>query len=155
MRGLILAFCFVVIVSGAAVAHPPPVVSGEQEKGFADEIVAFAKTMTDAVAGKNAERLRSFYAPSFVHTDDAGALHDRDARIAAVLAGGTDVTTAKLTDRIIRVPGGWTAIVTGRSEIKLKTEMPVRYTWTAVYVRTEGSWALAASHVTRLGAAHP
>jgi ketosteroid isomerase-like protein len=155
MRDFFLAFCLMATLSGAAVAHPPPIVSGEQEKGFADEIIAFAKTMTDAVVAKDVARLQPFYAPSFVHTDEAGQAHDRDARIAAVGAGDADVTTATLIDRVIRVPGGWTAVVTGRSEFKSKTAALHRYAWTAVYVRTERSWALVASHVTRLGAVYP
>jgi ketosteroid isomerase-like protein len=150
-----LAFCFGATLSGVALAHPPPIVSGEQEKGFADEIIAFAQTMTDAVVAKDIERLRLFYAPSFVHTDDAGKIHDRDARMAAVVAGDADVTTAQLIDRVVRVPGGWTAVVTGRSDFKSKIGVLHRYAWTAVYVRTERSWALAASHATRLGAVSP
>jgi ketosteroid isomerase-like protein len=150
-----LAFCVMATLGGAVLAHPPPVISGDQENDFSDEIIAFATTMTDAVAAKDIERLRPFYAPSFVHTDEAGQSQNRDARMAAVLAGNADVTTAQLIDRVIRVPGGWTAVVMGRSDFKPKTGALHRYAWTAVYVRTERSWALAASHAARLCAVYP
>ena len=56
-----------------------------------------------------------------------------------------------VTDLVIRVPGGWTAIATGVSPIRsLADGKTYNFRWTAVYVRIGEGWQIAASQATRL-----
>ena len=156
MRGIFVALWIVLAACGMALAHPPPIVTGEQEKLFAEEITAFRKTLADAVRAKDVAALRDLYAPSFVHTHGSGKLDGRDARIVSAVAGDPVIETAPVEDLVIRVPGGWTAIATGKSPIKsLGDGKTYQFAWIAVYVRTEKSWHLAASQATRLNEIKP
>ena len=143
--GLICSF-------GAAVpAHPPSIVTGEQEKAMSEEIVVWRKEFARVVEQKDVARLRELYAPSFVHTHGSGKQDGRDARIVAVLAGEPVIELAPVDDLVIHVPGGWTAVATGKSPIKsLADGKTYHFTWIAVYVRVDNGWQLAASQATRL-----
>ena len=137
---------------GAAVAHPPSILSPAAEAATADEIIAFRKALSDAIATKDVTKLRKMYAEGFVHTHATGKMDGRDTRIVSALAGEPVIETAPASDLVIRVPGGWTAIATGISTITSMADGLVnRVRWTAVYVRGDkGDWHLAASHATRV-----
>ena len=138
-------------VAGAALAHPPSILSEREEKATAEEVVEFRKTVSRAIEKKDAVALRKIYADGFAHTHTTGKVDDKKTRIAAVLAGDPVIETAPVTDLIIRVPGGWTAIVRGVSAIASKSDGKTsRVRWTAVYVRAGDSWQIAASHATLL-----
>ena len=138
-------------LAGAALAHPPSILSEREEKATAEEVVEFRKTVSRAIEKKDAAALRKIYADGFAHTHTTGKVDDKKARIAAVLAGDPVIETAPVTDLVIRVPGGWTAVVRGVSTIASKADGKTsRVRWTAVYVRAGDSWQIAASHATRL-----
>ncbi len=138
-------------LAGAALAHPPSILSEREEKATAEEVVEFRKSVSRAIEKKDAAALRKIYADGFAHTHTTGKVDDKKARIAAVLAGDPVIETAPVTDLVIRVPGGWTAIVRGVSAIASKSDGKTsRVRWTAVYVRAGDSWQIAASHATRL-----
>ena len=69
--------------------------------------------MVAAIEKKDAAALRKIYADSFVHTHGSGKVDGKDARIVSALAGDPVIENAPVTDLVIRVPGGWTAIATG------------------------------------------
>ena len=139
-------------LSGSVLAHPPSILSEREEKATAEEVVEFRKAVNRAIEKKDAVALRKIYADGFAHTHTTGKVDDKKARIASVLAGDPVIETAPVTDLIIRVPGGWTAIVRGQSPIASKSDGKTHnYAWTAVYVRAGDSWQIAASHATRLG----
>jgi ketosteroid isomerase-like protein len=139
-------------LAGAALAHPPSILTEREEKATAEEVVEFRKTVSRAIEKKDAAALRKIYADGFAHTHTTGKVDDKKARIAAVLAGDPVIETAPVTDLVIRVPSGWTAIVRGVSPIASKSDGKTsRVRWTAVYVRAGDSWQIAASHATRLG----
>lgn len=148
----LLVVCWLMLAGGGPIeAHPPSITTGEQEKAMADEIAAWRQEFAKTVADKDAAKLRLLYAPSFVHTHGSGKQDGRDARIVSVLAGEPVIELAPAEDLIIRVPGGWTAIATGKSPIKsLADGKNYLFTWIAVYVRSDQSWVLAASQATRL-----
>lgn len=152
-----LLMCIALLVGlSPARAHPPPVMTTDQEKAFAEEIVAWRRAYADVVRSKDAARLRDLYAPSFVHTDIPGHQSGRDKRVAAVLAGEPVIELAAVDDLVIRVPGGWTAVATGRSTLKSATDGRVFVvTWMAVYVRAGDGWQLAASQASRLRETRP
>ena len=103
------------------------------------------------VERKDAAKLRDLYAPSFVHTHGSGKQDGRDTRVVSVLTGEPVIELAPVEDLVIRVPGGWTAIATGKSSIKsLADGKTYLFTWIAVYVRIGEAWQLAASQATRL-----
>ena len=132
-------------------AHPPAKLTTEQEKGTVEEVKAFRAAVADAIAARDAAKLRAMYADSFHHAHGSGKLDGRDARIVSVLAGDPVIETAPVADLEIRIPGGWTAIATGKSPIKsLADGKTYEFRWIAIYVRHGDSWQLAASQATRL-----
>jgi ketosteroid isomerase-like protein len=149
IASLATSLALFVPLAGSALAHPPSILSEREEKATAEEVVEFRKTVSRAIEKKDAAALRKIYADGFAHT--TGKVDDKKARIAAVLAGDPVIETAPVTDLVIRVPGGWTAIVRGVSAIASKGDgKTARVRWTAVYVRAGDSWQIAASHATRL-----
>lgn len=141
---------------GPAGAHPPPILSGEQEKGFAAEIQAWRKDFGSAALAKDKARLRALYAPSFVHTDTTGKLSGRDERIALILSGAAVIETAAADNVAIRVPGGWTAVATGRSRLSTGVgKESIVVAWTSSYVRAGQGWQLAGSHEARVEPVQP
>jgi len=149
---LLVLVCAISVLPMAAGAHPPPILSVTQEKAFAEEIAAWRKEFAAIAKQKDVKKLRDLYAPSFVHTLTTGEQVGRDERIAALLADAPVIELAAADYVKIRVPGGWTAIATGRSTLGSpgggKTN---RYAWTVVYARAGDGWQIAASHETRLG----
>jgi ketosteroid isomerase-like protein len=140
-----------VLFACAALAHPPSILSEREERATAEEVVEFRKSVIRAIEKKDAAALRKIYADGFAHTHASGKVDDKKARIAALLAGEPVIETAPVTDLVIRVPGGWTAIVRGVSPIVSRSDgRTTKVRWTAVYVRAGDSWQIAASHATRL-----
>jgi ketosteroid isomerase-like protein len=141
-------------IAGAALAHPPSILSDREEKATAEEVIEFRKTVARAVEKKDAVALDRIYAKGFAHTPATGQVDDKKARIATVLAGDPVIESAPVTDLVIRVPGGWTAIARGVGPIASKSDGKThKYRWTVVYVRVGDTWQIAASHETRLGEA--
>lgn len=139
---------------GAAVAHPPAILNQAAEKAVIEEVTEFRKTLAAAIERKDAAALRGMYADAFVHTHGSGKTDGKDARIVSALAGDPVIETAPVTDLVVRVPGGWTAIATGVSPIKSMADgKTYAFRWTAVYVRIGDGWQIAASQATRLAEA--
>lgn len=145
-------FCLVLALAVAprSAAHPPSSMTAASEKGIAEEVVDFRRRMADAVKARDAAALRAMYAEQFQHVDPSARTEDRDARISTALAGESLIETAPVDDFKVQAhAGGWVAIATAVSSIKPrigKDNQTVR--WTAVFVRTETSWQLVASHAT-------
>ena len=117
-RSLTATLALLVPLAGAALAHPPSILSEREEKATVEEVVEFRKAVSRAIEKKDAAALRKIYADGFAHTHASGKVDDKRAHIAAVLAGDPVIETAPATDLVIRVPGGWTAIVRGVSPIR-------------------------------------
>ena len=140
-----------VTLAGTASAHPPSILSEQAEKATVEEVVEFRKAVVAAIERKDAAALRKIYADGFVHTHASGKVDGKDARIVAALAGDPVVENAPVTDLVIRVPGGWTAIATGVSPIRsLADGKTYNFRWIAVYVRIGEGWQIAASQATRM-----
>ena len=153
MRGAVgLAMCLLVLpIVGAALAHPPSILSSAAEKATIEEVKDFRKSISEAIEKKDAAALRRIYADSFAHTHGSGKVDGKDARIVSALAGDPVIENAPVTDLVIRVPGGWTAIATGVSPIRsLADGKTYNFRWIAVYVRMGDGWQIAASQATRL-----
>jgi ketosteroid isomerase-like protein len=148
-----LAVLLIVLLAcaGSTAAHPPSILNQAAEKVVAEEVTEFRKALAAAIEKKDAVTLRTMYADTFVHTHGSGKVDGKDARIVAAVAGDPVIETAPVSDLVIRVPGGWTAIATGVSPIKSAADgNTYSFRWTAVYVRVGDGWQLAASQVTRL-----
>lgn len=154
---VLMALCLLVAAPlPAALAHPPTVLSPAGERAVAEEIAEFRKALAAAIVAKNAGKLREMYAPAFVHTHGSGKVDGKDARIVSALAGDPVIENAPVEDLVIRAPSDWTAVATGVSPIRsLADGKTYSFRWTAVYVRTQASWALAASQATRMGEVKP
>lgn len=152
----LIALVLAIGAAGRAAAHPPSILSEAAEKATAEEVRDFRKTVVAAIERKDAAALRRIYAESFAHTHGSGKVDGKDARIVSVLAGDPVIENAPVTDLVIRVPGGWTAIATGISPIKSLTDgKTYNFRWTVVYVRMGEGWQIAASQATRLGEVKP
>jgi ketosteroid isomerase-like protein len=137
----------------AALAHPPSILSEREEKATVEEVKDFRKTVNRAIERKDAAALRNIYFDGFVHTEGKAKV-DKKKRIASVLGGDPVIENAPVTDLVIRVPGGWTAIATGSSPVRSTADSKTyEVRWTAVYVRIGDGWQIAASHATQLGGA--
>ena len=142
------------LLAGGTSAHPPSILSDQAEKATVEEVIEFRKSVTAAIEAKDAAALRRIYADSFTHTHGSGKVDGKDARIVSALAGDPVIETAPITDLVIRVPGGWTAIATGVSPIRSAADgKTYNFRWTAVYVRMGEGWQIAASQATRLAEA--
>jgi ketosteroid isomerase-like protein len=140
----------------SSTAHPPAKLTLEQEKGVIEEVIAFRKSLADAVKSKDARKLRALYADSFRHTQASGAIDTKEAYIAALLAGLPVIETAAVTELDIRIPGGWTAVATAKSALPSNAGgTPLEVRWMSVFVRKGDSWQVAGSQVTRVGGATP
>lgn len=140
----------------SAVAHPPAIVNAAAERALGEEIQAFRKALADAIAAKDASRLKEMYAPSFTHTHTSGKTDNRDARIVSALTGEPMIETAVVTDLQVRAPNDWVAVVTGTSPIKSIVDgKTYAVKWLQVYTRNEKSWVLVASQATRAGEIKP
>jgi hypothetical protein len=147
----ILAFA-----SGQATAHPPAIVTAAEEKGTTEEIMSFRKDLAAAIAAKDKAKLTQMYSPSFIQTHGTGEQDGREARIAAILGGAQAIETLAAEDLVVRIfSGGWTAVATGKSRRTTPAGETQVLAWTAVYVRNDKSWELAASQATRLAEPKP
>jgi ketosteroid isomerase-like protein len=150
LSACVVALSAAVALAPAGLAHPPTIVGEAGEKAVADEIRAFRKAMADAIAAKDAARLREMYAPAFVHTHTTAKTDNRDARIVSALSGDPIIENAPVEDLVVRVPNDWVAVATGVSPIKSAADgKTYAVRWTSVYTRTDKSWWLVASHATR------
>ena len=150
-------FCFLMLAAmSPAMAHPPAIVSPAEEKGTIEEVIAFRKELAAAIVAKDKEKLTEMYSQSFIQTHGTGEQDGRDARIAAILSGAQAIETLAAENLVVRVlSGGWTAVATGKSRRTTPAGEKQVLAWTAVYVRNEKSWELAASQVTRLAEPKP
>jgi ketosteroid isomerase-like protein len=137
--------CALAVGVPAALAHPPSITTGAQEEAFADEIKAWRKMFSEAAANKKMRRLDAFYTATFVHTDAEGKLTGKADRLAKLAAGEPVVETLPAERLSIRVPGGWTAIATGRAKLRSAgAKSGPTLAWTVVYVRAGEGWQIAA-----------
>jgi hypothetical protein len=137
-------------LSGSLFAHPPAILNEAAERAIGEEITAFRKAMAEAIAARNAAKLREMYAASFTHTHASAKTDNRDARIASALAGEPLIETAPHTEIAVRAPNDWVAIVSGTSPIKaIGDGRTYAVKWIAVYTRRDKTWVLAASQATR------
>ena len=144
----LLAVACVQIVTPVS-AHPPSIVNEAGEKAIGEELAAFRKSIADAIAAKDAVRLRSMYAPSFTHTHTSGKTDNRDSRIVSALTGEPVIETAPVEDLVIRAPNDWVAVATGTSPIKAADGKTYAIKWLQVFTRSDQSWVLVASQATR------
>lgn len=164
-RGTALMLCLALastaaLVIGAARAHPPAILNQNAEKAVGEEVSAFRKAISDAVAAKDKARLKDMYHPGFTHTRHDGPTVKLDAHLAAALAGEPMIESAKAEDIVIRIPNDWVAVVTGTSTLSPKsaskggskdtaTAKPAaKVKWIQVFTRSGSSWVLVASQAT-------
>lgn len=131
-------------------AHPPSIMTEAGEKALGEEIRAFRTTLADAIAAKDAVKLKELYHQSFTHTHTSGKTDNRDARIVSALAGEPVIETSPADDLNIRAPNDWVAVATGTSPIKSMADgRTYAVKWLAVYTRADQRWLLVASQATR------
>jgi len=150
-RRTLLAGLPLLALAPEALAHPPRQPDAAEAKKFIQEVTDFRAKLAKAVLAKDFAALRPLYADSFTHTHGSGKLDNKDARLAAAMAGDPMIETAPATDVSFRVFTGPTVIVTGRSPIlNVKEQKTYDFRWVSVYVTAQDGWQLAVSQATRL-----
>jgi hypothetical protein len=150
LAALVVALVAVLSAFDSALAHRAKALTARQERAIAREIRTFRDTVARTIEKKDASAIRALYADRFVHTHATGKVDDKEARIAAVLAGEPVIETAPVADVEIRAPAAWTAVATGESILRAGDGKTYVFRWTAIYVRGPSGWQIAASHATRL-----
>lgn len=136
-----------------ALAHPPRQPDKAESASIIEEIKIVRDKLAKAVTDKDARALRAIYADAFTHTRESGKLDDKEARIAAAMAGESMIENASASDLSYRVFAGPTVVVTGKSFLRNAGEQKPRdVRWVAVYVTGRDGWLLAVSQATRLPA---
>ncbi len=148
--GSFWVWLLLMVVVGPAIAHPPAILNNAAEKAVVEEIVAFRKSLAEAIAKKDAAKLKDMYAPSFSHLDEGGKRDALETRLADALRNRSIIETAEVEGLVIRIPNDWTAIATGASRVGAPNASRTYVVqWMVVYVRTEKGWHIAASQATR------
>lgn len=149
--GLLLLVATIAVAGALPVrAHPPAILNEAAEKLVAEDLKTFRKAMAEAIAAKDAARLKEMYHIGFTHTHTSGKTDGRDARIVSALAGEPVIETAETTELAVRAPNDWVAVVTGTSPIRAMSDGKVyAVRWLQVFTRTDKSWTLVASQATR------
>ncbi len=138
------------LLAPPALAHPPRQPDAAESQKFIQEVAALREKLAKAAKDKDAGALRAAYADGYTHTHESGKLDNREARIAAALAGAPLVETAPATDLSYRVYTGPTVVVTGKSTMpgaNAQTSFDVR--WVCIYITAKDGWELAVSQATR------
>ncbi len=134
-----------------ALAHPPRQPDKAEATSIIEEIKVVRDKLAKAVTTKDSRTLRTIYADAFTHTHESGKTDDKEARIAAAMAGEPMIENAPAFDLSHRVFAGPTVVVTGKStlpSIGEQTRRDIR--WVAVFVTGRDGWLLAVSQATRL-----
>ncbi|MDP1962854.1 MAG: nuclear transport factor 2 family protein [Reyranella sp.] len=135
----------------SALAHPPQAPQGAEAQRMIDEVTAFRARLARAIETKDFNTLRSSYADSFSHTHGSGKVDNKDAHLAAAMAGEPLIEAAPASELVFRVFTGPTVIVTGKSPIlNVKDGKTYDFRWVSVYVTAISGWQLAVSQATRL-----
>ena len=153
-RARLIAACLLAVacvqIATPVSAHPPSIVNEAGERAIGEELAAFRKSIADAIAAKDAVKLKELYHASFTHTHTSGKTDNRDARIVSAITGEPMIETAPVSDFVVRAPNDWVAVVTGTSPITSMADgKTYAVKWLQVYTRAEKSWALVASQATR------
>jgi len=134
-----------------AFAHPPEAPRGAEAERMIEEVKVVRDKLAKAVTGKTLVALRATYHDTFTHTHDTGKIDNKEARIAAAMAGEPLIESAPATELVFRVHTGPTVIVTGKSPIlNVREQKTYEFRWVAVYVTAKEGWQLAVSQATRL-----
>jgi ketosteroid isomerase-like protein len=151
-RLLILSFALAVLAASTASAHPPGRPPTVDEVAIGRDVLAVRERLRAAVEAKDAKALLGLFTEDFTHTHGSAKIDNRDARIVALLAGDPAIELAPLDELVVRVYGGVTVIISGRSPVRSLADGKVYdFRWTQVFVKAADSgWKLAVSQATRL-----
>jgi len=111
----------------------------------AADILDVRARIASAAGRKDAAALETLFTDDFTHTHAIGRKDGKAMRVRSLLSGDQTIETAVPSEMAIRFYGEDTAIVNGRSTIG-----PDTFQWTAVYIRSHGSWLAAASQASRV-----
>jgi ketosteroid isomerase-like protein len=150
-RHLVLIALLLGACATGVAAHPPGRPPTVDELAIGRAVLDVRERIRAAVVAKDVPALLALFTDDFTHTHGSAKVDNRDARIVALLAGEPTIEMAPLDELMIRVHGGATAIVSGRSPIRsLADGKTYDFRWTQVYVNASGAWKLAVSQATRL-----
>lgn len=145
---IILALAASTALLSPALAHSPTPQANVSE--VTAQLTQFRADMKAAIEAKDVAKLKAMYTDTFTHTHGSGKVDGKDARIVSLLAKEPVIEDVPMSELSVRVHGD-TAILTARSPIlNVKENKHYDFRWVQVYVRTNGTWQLAASQATRL-----
>jgi ketosteroid isomerase-like protein len=116
-----------------------------------EEILRLEKEFSQAIAKNDAEAVGRFLADDWIIIDPDGGIIDRASFLGVIKSGALTHETMESDDTRVRIYGD-TAIVTGLTTTKGKFNGQVFTTQeraTDVFVKQNGRWQCALSHLTR------
>ena len=140
---IVLIFSFICIV--AVLAQTPTDESAAVLQAERDGCVAYLRG--------NADKIANFLTDDYALTNSKGEITTAADDIEDARSGRVHYDVFENYDMKVRVYGGDTAIVTGKTKIKGKAQgKPIEFIvqFTDTFVKQSGRWRLAAGHVSRL-----
>jgi ketosteroid isomerase-like protein len=117
-----------------------------------EEVLAMEARRISAFVQGDPAVLTSVLAEDLTYTHTNGQVETREQLLASISSGKIDYESIEPSDMQVRLYGN-TAVVTGRADMKVKAQgNPLAFAirFTAVWVRGEGGWRMAAWQSTRL-----
>jgi ketosteroid isomerase-like protein len=151
MRKYVYLFFFVIFLvglssSGAEISGSFFAKTDDQQDKTAADVREVEKRRVQFLTSGDLARLAELLSDNLIYTHSTGRVENKTKLLAALRSGEPRYEAMKHEDVQVRIYGE-TAVLTGRSLIKLKTKgqqltVPVRFT--LIYVKEAGKWKLLA-----------
>lgn len=150
MKHIMLAFGFLLLSSGPGLAQPLKA----EERRSAGEVLAAVAKWADAVRDRDQAALEKLFADEMIVTTGDGKTRGKAEELEVLKPDpNPKLRTISVVNENVRVKVyGDVAVVTSLTRMRLEmngigSEAAMRYT--AVFVKRDGRWQIAALHTTR------
>ena len=151
-RALLLLLAVALALPAAArVSRPKSNATGPAEEEVVREIMDLERQAKDAALHRDASFSERTLADDYVAITPLGQIVSKADTIAARKTSQLRYEMIDISDMIVRLYGGITAIVTARAEVKgteLGEEFSGPYRFTRVWVRRNGHWLTVSYQAT-------
>ena len=125
-----------------------------QHDKIAQDVREVEKRRIQHMTGNDLTQLERVLSDDLIYTHSSGRVESKEQFLSALRSGEIKYEAMDHEDVEVKVYGD-TAVLTGRSEVKLKSKgedrsFPIRFT--LVYAKQEGQWRMVAWQSTRLPA---
>jgi ketosteroid isomerase-like protein len=146
MLALALSFAL-----AANVSRPPSNASGTREEEIVREIIDLERQAKEAALHRDAAFSERTLADDYVAISPLGQIISKADTVAARKSAQLRYDSIEISEMVVRLYGGNTAIVTARADVKgteLGEEFSGPYRFTRVWVRRNGRWVTVSYQAT-------